>query len=188
MDGELRLVSVGSVTGKHQPEIAIRTVKTLRAGGVDASLTWVGEGAAKIRSQEKVKELGLGDFVRFVSSGEVGAIEAINAADLFIGPTKEENFYVPALQALLAGRPLVLGEGAAGLEWVNDATAPVVRIVTEKNSKFWAEACTELQAATSGMGARLVAETVGERYSPESIAAEYAEVYAETMVAGGFAA
>ncbi len=185
--GQLRLVSVGAVNAKHQPEVAIRTVKTLRAAGVDATLTWVGEGVAKIRSQEKIKDLKLEEYVRFVSANEVGAVEALNAADLFIGPTKEENFYVPALQALLAGRPLVLGEGARDLQWIGADTERVVRIVTEKNSKFWAQACQELQAATAEMEAREVAETVGDRYSPSAIAAEYDEVYAETMAASGFA-
>lgn len=185
--GKLRLVSVGTVSSKHQPEVAIRTVRTLRAGGVDASLTWVGEGTAKVRSQVKVKDLGLEDHVRFVSSSEVGVMEAINGADLFIGPTKEENFYVPALQALLAGRPLLLGAGAKDLEWVGENTQSVVRIEKEKDSKVWAKACQELQAATKDMGAREVAETIGDRYSPVSIAAEYDEVYEETMAASGFA-
>ncbi|WP_236589689.1 glycosyltransferase family 4 protein [Mobiluncus curtisii] len=185
--GQLRLVSVGAVNAKHQPEVAIRTVKTLRAAGVDATLTWVGEGVAKIRSQEKIKELKLEEYVRFVSAAEVGVTEALNAADLFIGPTKEENFYVPALQALLAGRPLVLGEGARDLQWIGADTGRFVRIVSEKNSKVWAQACQELQAATAAIEPREIAETEGDRYSPSAIAAEYDEVYAETMAASGFA-
>ena len=185
--GQLRLVSVGAVNAKHQPEVAIRTVKTLRAAGVDATLTWVGEGVAKMRSQEKIKELKLEEYVRFVSAAEVGVTEALNAADLFIGPTKEENFYVPALQALLAGRPLVLGEGARDLQWIGADTERFVRIVSEKNSKVWAQACRELQAATAAIEPREIAETEGDRYSPSAIAAEYDEVYAETMAASGFA-
>ncbi|WP_236585822.1 glycosyltransferase family 4 protein [Mobiluncus curtisii] len=185
--GQLRLVSVGAVNAKHQPEVAIRTVKTLRAAGVDATLTWVGEGVAKIRSQEKIKELKLEEYVRFVSAAEVGVTAALNAADLFIGPTKEENFYVPALQALLAGRPLVLGEGARDLQWIGADTERFVRIVSEKNSKVWAQACQELQAATAAIEPREIAETEGDRYSPSAIAAEYDEVYAETMAASGFA-
>lgn len=185
--GKLRLVSVGAVTSRHQPEIAIRTVKTLRAAGVDATLTWVGEGTAKIRSQEKVKELGLGEWVEFVSSAEAGGVDAaLAAADLFIGPTKSENFYLSLAQALLAGRPAVVGEGAKDLEYINEDTAKVVTVVTEKNSKFWAEACQQLQAKTLGLSAAEVSATIGDRYSPAAIAEEYDEVYRETLAVSGW--
>lgn len=187
VQGALRLVSVGSVTAKHQPEVAIRTVRTLRAQGVNATLTWVGEGTAKIRSQEKVKDFGLEAYVRFVSSEEVGGVEAaLDAADLFIGPTKEENFYLSLAQAVLAGRPAVVGAGAADLEYVNQDTAGVIKVVKENNSKFWAAACLELQEATAGMSAAEVSDTLGEKYSPESIAKEYSEVYEETLEMSGF--
>lgn len=186
-DGKLHLVSVGAVTAKHQPEIAIRTVKTLRAAGVDATLTWVGEGSAKIRSQEKVKDLGLGEWVEFVSSTEAGGAQAaLEKADLFIGPTKAENFYLSLAQAILAGRPAVVGSGAKGLEYIGEATAGVVQIVEEKNSKFWAAACQELQAKTLGMSAAQVSATIGDRYSPEHVAAEYDEVYRETLAVSGW--
>lgn len=185
--GKLRLVSVGAVTAKHQPEVAIRTVKTLRAAGIDATLTWVGEGSAKIRSQEKVKDLGLGEWVDFVSSSEAGGAQAaLEQADLFIGPTKEENFYLSLAQAILAGRPAVVGAGVKGLPYVNEATAGVIKIVEEKNSKFWAEACQELQAKTLGMSAAEVSATIGDRYSPEAIAKEYDEVYRETLAVSGW--
>ena len=185
--GALRLVSAGAVTSRHRPESAIRTVKTLRAQGIDARLTWVGEGAAKVRSLEKVKDMGLDSCIEFVSPETISSVEAIDAADLFIGPTKEENFYLPALQALLAGRPLVLGMGAADLEYVNDDTSEVITLVKEQNSKFWAAACLELQEKTLAMSAAEVAGAVGERYSPVAIALEYDEVYAETIAASGFA-
>lgn len=185
--GKLRLVSVGSVTSRHQPEIAIRTVKALRAAGVDATLTWVGEGSAKVRSQEKVKDLKLGEWVRFVSSSEVGGVEAaLDAADLFIGPTKSENFYLPLAQAISAGRPAVVGEGAKDLEYLNDDTSGVIRVVTERNSKFWAEACQELQAQTLGMSAAEISATIGDRFSAETIAAQYDEVYRQTLAVSGW--
>ena len=161
VEGELRLVSVGSVTSKRQPEVAIRTVKTLRAMGVEASLTWVGEGAAKIRSQEKARELGVLDHIHFVSSESAGGAQAaIDAADIFIGPSKEaEVFYLPLAQALFSGRPAVLGPGAAHLEYLEPS---VTRVVCETNSKFWAQACVDLQAATLGMSPVEVAARVAK--------------------------
>lgn len=183
--GELHLVSVGAVTAKHQPEVAIRTVKTLRAQGIDARLTWVGEGSAKIRSQEKVKDMGLSDYIEFVSSSQIGGVQTVlDTADLFIGPTKEENFYLPLAQALASGLPAVVGEGAADLGYLDEK---VTRIVKEKNSKFWAAACLELQEATMNLSPQEVAATLGDRFSPETIAKEYDEVYQETLAVSGWA-
>ena len=90
-----------------------------------------------------------------------GAQAAIDAADIFIGPSKEaEGFYLPRAQALFSGRPAVLGPGAAHLEYLEPS---VTRVVCETNSKFWAQACVDLQAATLGMSPVEVAARVAKK-------------------------
>lgn len=184
--GRVRLVTLGSVSSRHQPELCVRTVNTLVKQGIDATLTWVGDGSMRLRAQDKAAQLGVSERVTFFPTPQVGLAAAkLDEADLFFGPTKEEVFYLPAAQALLAGRPAVLGPGAAHLDYLDPA---VTTVVPGGNSKDYAQAILQTLDKTQGVSAAQVAVTVGDRFTPEVIARRFDEVYHLTYDVGGWSA
>lgn len=182
--GKIRLVTGGSVSIRHQPEAAVRTVRALRQEGIDATLTWVGEGSAKPRAQAKIDEYKLGDYIKFITPGEPGLMEKeIDAADVFLGTTKEENFYMPCAQSLMQGRPVVVSGTGGHLEYLDESCSEVVE---GKLSKDFAAAIKKVLEKTAGMSAQDISATVSGRFTAEAVAAKYDELYAETFRMGGW--
>lgn len=81
----------------------------LRKAGREFHLVIGGEGPLQVRLEQKVRELGLTEVVRFVGRvSEAGLPEMYAAADAFVLPTAElECFGLIALEAMASGRPVL---------------------------------------------------------------------------------
>jgi glycosyltransferase involved in cell wall biosynthesis len=79
-------------------------------------LTVVGDGPERQALEALVSRLALGDRVRFV--GRVDSMEVagyLAAADLFLLPARHEGFGLAAVEALLAGVPVIACADGGGL-------------------------------------------------------------------------
>src|SRR5699024_2699028 len=109
-DGALRMVSTGGLIPRKDPLIAVEVLAQLVERGVDAHLEWLGEGPLRQDTSALAAQLQVSDRLSLPGSVDgAGVGEALGRADLFFGPTRADNFFVSAAEAIVAGRPVVLG-------------------------------------------------------------------------------
>jgi glycosyltransferase involved in cell wall biosynthesis len=172
---ELRLVSVGGLIERKDPVLAVETVAELLRRGVPARLTLVGEGDLRERVLARAAALGVADRVRLTGSLDGAGVRAeLATADLFFGPTRADNFFVSAAEALVAGRPVVVGATGGQGEYI---TPEVGELVPVQDASAYADAVVRVAAATADLGAEDIAATIGERFTADAVAAGYAQVY-----------
>ena len=111
--GRVRVVTVGRLSSEKRPELALLTVALLRAEGLDAELTFVGDGPERAR----MVELAAGLPVRFTGHLDDRAAVAavVRNSDVALLPCPVEAFGLSVLEALACGTPVVVADtGAAG--------------------------------------------------------------------------
>jgi glycosyltransferase involved in cell wall biosynthesis len=173
----LRLVSVGGLVPGKDPMCAIDTVAELRSRGVDASLEWLGDGPLRDAAADRITALGLDTRVSLAgvrTPAEVG--RSLDAADLFLLPTLGENFCVSAAEAIVHGRPVVVGAIGGQGEYLTPETGV---LVADKSPGSYADAVEQLVARTRGRTAAQIAATIGDRFSSDSVLRGYEAAYAE---------
>lgn len=88
-------------------DVVIKVVKKLSDAGINATVTFIGDGDRRVELEHMAEELGIGDRVRFTgllsSSREVR--DRLLGADLFIFPTKAEGLPRAVIEAMAVGLP-----------------------------------------------------------------------------------
>jgi glycosyltransferase involved in cell wall biosynthesis len=149
LDGPVRLLFVGRLSPRKGPQVAVATLRELLARGVDARLQLLGsvfEGyewfEAELRAA--VADAGLTDRVEFL--GFRSAVwPALAASDVVLVPSvMEESFGLTAVEAVLAGRPLVVSDSSG----LREAAAGYVsaQAVVPGNAVLWADAVQRVVA------------------------------------------
>lgn len=175
--GTLRLVAVGGLVPMKDPVLAVRTVAVLIARGVDAELTWVGDGPLRAEVEREVELAGLAGRVRLVGNVNPAQVaERLDAADLFLLPTRRETFGVAIAEALAHGRPVVVGANGAQAEYVR---AEVGALVEQQSPVAYADAIVELAARTRDLPAQDVAASIAGRFDPDVVVDGYDHAYAQ---------
>ena len=182
-DGALRLVSTGGLIPRKDPLVAVETVAELVSRGVDAHLVWLGEGPLREDTLAKARSLGVQERVSLPGSVDgQGVIDALGAADVFFGPTRADNFFVSAAEAIVAGRPVVLGATGGQGEYVRDEVGV---LVADQDPTLYAEALIDLDERTRHLSAETIAGTIGDAFSTETVGAGYDSVYRRLEVSAG---
>lgn len=173
--GELRLVAVGGLIARKDPLLAVRTIAALRARGVRARLTWVGGGPLARAVTRLARQLEVSDAVVLAGPTDAGGVgAALDAADIFLLPTRGDNFCVSAAEALVRGRPVVVGATGGQGEYIDDAVGVLVR---EQTPPAYADAVIDLDRRTQHLTAGEIAATIGDRFAPGRIADAYVAEY-----------
>ena len=179
-----RLISVGGLVERKDPIFALQVVEELRRRGRRAELTWVGQGPLEEAARDYAANHGLP--LRLTGplpyTGEGGVSAELQAADLFIGPTHGDNFFVSCAEAILNGRPVVVGTAGGHPDYMRDF---VGRAIATHDVKAYADAVTELLTATpdNAPSAEAIAASIGEAFSSRTVGESYRKVY-EAAVAG----
>jgi L-malate glycosyltransferase len=101
---------------KRVPDVVSAFHKVLN-NGVKAKLLMVGDGPDRPRAEQKCRELGICDQVRFLGKQEQ-VEEVLSISDLFMIPSGSETFGLAALEAMSCGVP-VISSDIGGLPEVN---------------------------------------------------------------------
>lgn len=169
----LRIISTGGLIPRKRPLVAVETVAELNARGRKAELLWLGDGPLRA----DVEQLASAQGVRLTLPGHVAASEVqerLGQSDIFIGPTEAENFFVSAAEAILNGRPVVVSDMGGHPEYVNPA---IGEIVSGTDPKDWADAVQRVEAKTAAITSEEIVATIGNRFSPSSVADAYFDLY-----------
>jgi alpha-1,6-mannosyltransferase len=118
---ELRLVCVGRLSREKRPDVALDTLRKLRAGGTPASLAMIGDGPmrAKLEDQARSERLPV-TFTGHVLE-RVGVAVWLAQSDVALAPGPYETFGLAALEALACGTPVVVADRGATPELIGRA-------------------------------------------------------------------
>jgi L-malate glycosyltransferase len=178
---DLALVGVGGLIDRKDPLIGVRVIAELRRRGLTATLTWAGEGPLRPQVLELAESLGVADRVTLLGSVDAAGVgQALADADLFFLPTKADNFCVSAAEALVHGRPVVVGATGGQGEYIADHVGELVAV---QDVGAYADAVQRVYASTSDLTAQDIAATVGDAFTAEAVQAGYARAY-EVALAG----
>ncbi len=184
LEGAVRLLVVGRLSPRKAPHVAIRVLGELRRGGVDATLTLVGDVFAGYEwyvaeLHALVAEQGLADAVTFAGfQAEVAPFVA--ASDIVLLPSEGESFGNVAVEALSAERPVIASD-VQGLAEVlrHDRTGFLVPVgdvaaMTAQVRTLVADWSRARSVAAAGR------RDVAERFSPERFRSRLDEVVSGT--------
>jgi N-acetyl-alpha-D-glucosaminyl L-malate synthase BshA len=73
---------------------------------IPSKLILIGDGPDRSECERLVRQLGLGNKVKFLGKQD-GLVEILNASDVFLIPSQSESFGLAALEAMACGIPVV---------------------------------------------------------------------------------
>jgi glycosyltransferase involved in cell wall biosynthesis len=184
LDGTLRLVFVGRLSPRKGPQVAVATLQELVSRGVDARLQLLGsvfEGyewfEAELRST--VDGLGLTDRVEFLGFRS-DIWPTLAGADVVLVPSVgEESFGNTAVEAVLAGRPLVVSDTSGLREAAAGYTS--TQAVDPGVTSDWADAV--LRVAADWPAFRAAAQRDAREARRRHSSQEYQERLVDVMAA-----
>jgi glycosyltransferase involved in cell wall biosynthesis len=121
--GPLRLLNVASLDEKKRHADLLQALARLRARGTTATLDIIGAGGLEPQLRLQVRQLGLGEVVRFLGSRSPAEVaERMRESDLFVLPSRFENLPAVLLEAMASGLPAV-ATAVGGVPEIVDAQA-----------------------------------------------------------------
>lgn len=168
----VRLVAVGGLVNGKDPLLALETVRELHRRGVDARLSWVGDGPMRedveraARPEDRFELLGALDGA--------GVAAALDAADVFILPTRGETLCLSALEAITHGRPVVIGARGGQRDYI---VADNGVLVEPRTPAAYADAVLGLWHNRAELTPERVAATIGDRFQPSRVLDGYRAAY-----------
>lgn len=126
--GPLRIVTVSKLEQPYKgTDVLLRAVQRCVQAGVDVRLTVVGDGRRRTSLEDLGRQLAISDRVQFI--GNVAAGEGVrvylDAADLFVMPSRTEGLPRALIEAMARGLPAV-GSNVGGIPELlsSDALVP----------------------------------------------------------------
>jgi N-acetyl-alpha-D-glucosaminyl L-malate synthase BshA len=116
-EGEKVVTHVSNFREVKRVTDVIAAFERVLNNGVKAKLLMVGDGPERPKAEQKCRELGMCDHVRFLGKQEQ-VEEVLSIADLFMIPSGSETFGLAALEAMSCSVP-VISSNVGGLPEVN---------------------------------------------------------------------
>ena len=144
----LQLILVGTLAQLYKaPDVLITAVANCRKRGLNIRLQLIGDGIYRAKLKTLAHELGVSDIVDFAGHLAAGpAVQTrLDAADLFILPSRQEGLPRALIEAMARGLPC-LGSTAGGIPELlppdalvrpGDALALADLIYTRGNDRAW---------------------------------------------------
>jgi glycosyltransferase involved in cell wall biosynthesis len=168
----LRLVSVGNLVEGKDPALAVETVAELRRRGIPATLRWVGDGPLRSSLAERI---GNDSPVTLLGALDRAGVSAeLEAAEVFLLPTRSETLCLSAIEAITHGRPVVIGSHGGQEDYVNRDNGI---LVSERTPEAYADAVQAVASAFDYLTADRVASTVKDRFTAERVQDLYQQAY-----------
>ncbi|WP_432522538.1 glycosyltransferase family 4 protein [Kineococcus sp. SYSU DK006] len=176
----LRLLAVGNLRPVKDPLLAVEALAELRRRGHAATLRWVGDGPLRAAVAAHARRLGVDGHLTLL--GRRAPHEFADEwarCHVFLLPSRYETFCVAGAEALVHGRPAVLGDRGG----MRDFTGPGVHLVGDRRPGAWADAVERARAGAPSPAE--IAAPVRRRFSADAVADRFAVVLdAQTARAG----
>lgn len=169
------LVAVGGLIPRKGPDVAVRVIAELSRRGVRARLVWAGDGPMRAELIALARDLGVQEQIDLRGRVEPAAIgEILAEGDAFLLPTTMETFGVAIAEALVAGRPVVVGADGEQESFVAEPDGILVR---EQTAKAYADAVQRLLTLNADRSPDEIASRTRARFDEDSRRTEYARAY-----------
>ncbi|MFC4909060.1 glycosyltransferase family 4 protein [Actinomadura gamaensis] len=117
-DGTPHVVAVGRLAPRKEPVNLLRVLREA-ASAVPLHATVVGEGPARRRMERYLRRHGMTGWVRLTGRLDRSEVRTVlETADVFLAPAARESFGLAALEARLAGVPVVAQAGGGVADFV----------------------------------------------------------------------
>lgn len=168
-DGPRCVVTVGGVRAQKNPELFARIAQDMRARGVH--FVWIGDGDDALKST--LAEAGV-EVTGWLPRDEV--VRRLERADLYLSTSSWEGMPVSVIEAMLAGRPVVVSDCAGNVDVVRHLQTGVI-YATAADAVAWLTRVTGDAALRRELGRRASSEA-RQRFGEERLFAELAPLYA----------
>ena len=176
----VRLIAVGGLVPHKGPLLAVAALVELRRRGVDASLTWLGDGPLRAEVSAAAERAGVAEHLRLAGAvAKAEVTSALQQSDVFLLPTESETFGVAIAEALVAGVPVVVGARGAQSAFVDE---PDGALVAERTPTAYADAVQRIVELNSDRTPEQIGADARERFSPSTRADAYLAAYAQAGV------
>jgi len=144
--GGLRLINVGSFVAKKNQSFLLNVLLELRSCGVDASLTFAGDGPLREEVESKAGALGLSGHVSFL--GVTSNVEQqLWKSHVYVHSATYEPFGLAIVEAMAAGLPVVALNGKGNVNLHRDGENGF--LVHEQDAVLFASRIMECAAPES---------------------------------------
>lgn len=175
----VQLLTVGRLSAEKGATVLVDALARLRAAGVDAELTIVGDGAEREHIARGIDAAGLGSAVTLAGRLTGDALAAAYAAaDAYVQPSLREGFGVALVEALATGLPVVASDAGGPRDYV---TADNGLLVPPGDAEALAEAIAALVDDLDRFDRPRIAATTRAAFGPEAVAARLVKVYRELV-------
>ena len=169
-----RLLCVARLAPAKNHALLLRTVARLRESGRDVSLTLVGDGPLRGALEERARELGISERVRFAGR-RTDTAAFYRDCDLFVLLSDYEGMPMSIIEAMASGLPVVATRAGGVGELVDDGVSGAL---VEADAAAAAEAIAAI-CDDPALYARLSAGAVrtSSRYSATAMMEKYVGLY-----------
>jgi glycosyltransferase involved in cell wall biosynthesis len=175
-DGTLRAVAIGRMVHKKGFDVLFDALARAQARGLDLQLALAGDGPESDALHDQLAALGVRESVKFLG-WQHDVTTCLDAADVFVLPSRDEPFGIVCLEAMARGIPII-ATSTDGPASVLDHTTAI--LVPPGDPEALAEGLREIArnrpAATSR--ARAAQQRFECAYSETVVVRQYLDLYA----------
>lgn len=178
----LRILTVARLSRQKSIDTLLDALGILRARGLAARLTVVGDGDQRAALEQRARALNVEPPVEFLGMRPQSELPAHYAGcDVFVLPSQREGLGLALAEALLGGAPVIAARSGGVTDIVRDGETGL--LFPERDAGALA-AALETYARDPERAARLAVNgraLVLERFTPARVAQQFLEIYAHAI-------
>ena len=160
-------------------DILIKALSEVAQYTLDWELRIVGGGSEEKNLQNLIKQLGLENNIKIIGRrNKQEIISLLYDSDIFILPSRSENFSVAVLEALSAGLPVVATTCGGIRECINEKNGVLVSV---EDVSGLAKSILDISKNIELYDKQFIADECKRRFSPSVISKEITDVFREVI-------
>jgi glycosyltransferase involved in cell wall biosynthesis len=175
----VRLVTLGRLSYEKGHDVLLRAFRRALDGGLEGTLTLIGDGPERPALEQLAGELGVDHRVTFTGTLLGSDVPvAFAGADAFVLPSRDEGFGVALVEAMATGLPVVATRSGGPEDIVSGDDG---LLVSPGDPDELAEAILAISSRLHDYDGASIARRTAERYSAEAVGGRLVRLYTEVL-------